>query len=158
MKEGGGKQNLLRRKARLLMHIETGDCPLHARDMTCSEKEKENSNRLCCLRNRATNSSVVNSGGLCGHRFRRIFIYYRGRTAPGTKICRYNKTYVITNYVISVKVYINDTELEGTTRFFILQRGLCYIRTRYIEGRPVYIISNISERNHGTKNISTTGN
>ena len=75
---------------------------VHARDMTCSEKE--NSNRPCCLRNRARNSSVANSGGLCGHGFRQIFIYYSGETAPGTKgLCRYNETYVITNYVISVK-------------------------------------------------------
>ena len=46
-------------------------------------------------------------------------MYYRGKTAPGTKrLCRYNETYVITNYVISVKkMYINEVGLAGTMRF-----------------------------------------
>ena len=85
MKEGGGKQNLLRRKARLLMHIETSDCPLHARDMTCSEKEKENSNRLCCLRNRATNSSAVNSEDFVGIVFAGFLSTIEGKQPPGPK-------------------------------------------------------------------------
>ena len=65
--------------------IHVRDCPLHARDMTCSEKEKENSNHLCCLRNRARKSSIVNSGGLCGHRFRRILSTIEEKQPPGPK-------------------------------------------------------------------------
>ena len=37
------------------------------------------------------------------------------------------------------KVYINGTELAGTTRFLSYSK-VCYIRTRYIEGRPVIAI------------------
>ena len=66
-----------------------------------SKSKNSTCNRPWCSRNLARNSSVVNSGGLIGHRFRRIFIYYRGKIAPGTKrLCRYNETYVIRNYVI----------------------------------------------------------
>ena len=101
--------------------------------MTCSGKEKENSSRPCCFRNRARSSSVVNSGGFCGYHFRRMFIYYRLKTAPGIKtLCRYNETYVITNHVISVK---KCTEMmlswQGPRDIYLIARFMLYPDSLY---------------------------
>ena len=111
--------------------IHVCDCPLHARDMTCSEKEKENGNHPCCLRNRARNSFIVNSGGRCGHRFRQILIYYRGKSAPGTKrLCCYNETCYNELCNNRQNMYINDAELAGTTRF--LSYSEVYVISRLV--------------------------